>query len=71
MDELSCGNPHIIFKDGFSAGLKKYPVDTQNFYHVLIINENVHPGYDGYGLHQGSKNEEKKQQGNYKENQQR
>ena len=57
MDKLSCENFWVIFKNGFDDSLKKYPVDTHDFHHVLIINEKVYPGYDGYGLYQGSRNE--------------
>ena len=56
MDEPSCENLCILFRNRFAADPKKYPVDTQKLHNVLIINEKVYPGYEDYGLHQGSKN---------------
>ena len=57
IDQLKCKHLPNIFIDGFSAGLKEYPDDTHKYYHSLIINKIVYPGYNGYGIHQGSDND--------------
>ena len=35
---------------------KKYPNEEHKYHNTLIINERVYPGYDGYGIHQGTDN---------------
>ena len=41
MDEQSCKNLWVVLNNGFKDDLKRYPVDTQDFNHALIITKKV------------------------------
>ena len=55
MDQKKCEDLHSIFKKGFTNGLDKYPDEGDNLNHALIINGKVYPGYNGYGIHEETK----------------
>ena len=52
-----CEELQAALLTGFAAGRKKYPDEEHKFHNALIIKGGVYPGYEGYGIHQGTENE--------------
>ena len=56
MDQTKCTTLHIIFKKkGLKDGLEKYSIEENKLHRALTINGKIYLGYDGYGIHQGTR----------------
>ena len=47
---------HIIYVHVLEKGLRRYPTEDAEEHRALVINKEVYQGYEGYGIHIGSRN---------------
>ena len=49
-----CEQLREILIEGFAEGLRKYPDENNQYHNALVIKGITYPGYEGYGIHQGT-----------------
>ena len=54
LNENKCDQLRGILVKGFAEGLHKYPNKNHKYHNALVIKGETYPGYEGYGIHQGT-----------------